>query len=103
MSLSEVITRFNLEPRIGGPNVSLSETIAGLEPDESVKFSQGLFALRYVVKKGDEQQVHKEITGWVDSKLAAQGSLCCPLDEVLAIELRQALSTLRRSEAIDGQ
>ena len=71
--------------------MALSEVIFGLEPDESVKFTQGPFAIRFVCKKGDEQHEHKEIAMSVDTAEIKLGNI-----DILAVELRRAMSILRR-------
>ena len=73
--------------------MSLSEIIARLKPDESVKFTRGGLAVEFVAKKGDEQSPHNEVSFLVDTDCIEHGRI-----DILAIEVRRAFDALRRSE-----
>jgi hypothetical protein len=78
--------------------MSLSEVIAKLKPDESVRFTREVLAVEFVAKKGDEQSHHRELSVRVDTEHIEQGRI-----DTLAIEVRRAFDILRRSEATNGQ
>lgn len=71
--------------------MSLSEIIAKLEHDESIKFTRELMAVRFVVKKGNEQDEHKEVSIMVDPKVIEQGNL-----DVLSFEVERAFQVIRK-------
>jgi len=78
--------------------MSLSEIIAGLEHDESVRFTREQFTVRAVAKKGDENR-SRVMAIEVDATAIVLGNL-----DILAVEVRRAFEILRRSEATtDGQ
>jgi hypothetical protein len=77
--------------------MSLSEVIARLKPDESVKFTREVLAVEFVAKKGDEELPCKEVSFRVDTDDIEQGRI-----DILAIEVRRALDILRHGEATDG-
>ena len=78
--------------------MSLSEVIAGLEHDESVRFTREQFTVRAVAKKGDQNR-SRVIAIEVDATATVLGKL-----DILAVEVRRAFEILRRSEeTTDGQ
>jgi hypothetical protein len=77
--------------------MSLSEVIAKLKPDESVKFTRSELRICIVAKKGDQLASHNEISIFADSQTVEHARV-----DVLAIEVRRAFHILRRSEATDG-
>jgi len=70
--------------------MSLSEVIAKLEHDESVKFTRELMAIRFVLKKGDERADHAEITMNIDPQAIEFGQF-----DFLDRELDRALRVIR--------
>jgi hypothetical protein len=73
--------------------MSLSEVIAGLEHDESVRFTREQFTVRAVAKKGDENR-SRVMAIEVDATAIVLGNL-----DILVVEVRRAFEILRRSEA----
>jgi hypothetical protein len=71
--------------------MSLSEIIAKLEHDESIKFTREPTAVRFVVKKGDEWEEHKEVAILVDPKFIEYGKI-----DVLSFEVERALRAIRK-------
>ena len=76
--------------------MSLSEIIAGLEPNESVSFSRNGFAVRVLAQKTRECGKSR-VSKFVDTEAIEHGNV-----DILAIEVRRAFDILRRSEATDG-
>lgn len=71
--------------------MSLSEIIAKIEPDESLKFTRELMAIRFVLKKGDERAPHKEVSIMVNPQAIELGRL-----DVLAFEVDRAFTAIRK-------
>jgi hypothetical protein len=71
--------------------MSLSQVIAKLEHDESIKFTRERTSVRVVVKKGDEREEHKQVIIMVDPQSIDQFQY----DE-LAVAVDEALTSLRK-------
>jgi hypothetical protein len=72
-------------------HISLSEIVAKLENDESIKFNREPMAIRCVIKKGNELQDYKQIAIMFDSELIEQNKF-----DVLSLEIEHAFEVIRR-------